>query len=366
MDSQSLIKCVHLFKEDSKQYVLVKSLATGTQSSAQLVLDLHTGEYLVRKVSLRRSKSTDTPDPEWKILKDIETKARKLNRSSNVIEMRFASFVATHRRLPSDPAKWCQVSYFPFYNAGSLDTYMRICVESGLVFPRRLILPFIKDVARGLTFIYSCQIVHADLHAGNIFLHVSDKKTLMPTFFLADFGCAISGEPTERFVPDVYNFYAIVMGLLRRSEAILGDEDDLLAETVSQLQRLSDAAGLPGTSTWPDLSTLLDLISQAPGPKPTLEELGPLFGNVPAQARPTPAYYERRQDCLEACNVRGPWHLARVRVDASGAVQEVLQIFERAHHHPNENDADSDTDGGQEGVMVTSVDDEDLGVEVWD
>lgn len=86
MDSQYSIRYVHLIKNGNDEYVFVRNIGTGVQSSAQLVLDRQTGEYLVRKVGNRRRSSMGRPDPEWAILTEVQARASKLKQSPKIIE----------------------------------------------------------------------------------------------------------------------------------------------------------------------------------------------------------------------------------------------------------------------------------------
>lgn len=110
----------HLFTSGGDEYLFVKNLGTGFQSSAQLVLHLQSGELCVRKVAKRRlsEAARQDPDREEAALTVLQGRISRAEPQPNIVRFYKAADVLSRRESPGLPKRWHRESYFQFCNGG--------------------------------------------------------------------------------------------------------------------------------------------------------------------------------------------------------------------------------------------------------
>ncbi|KAL2262517.1 hypothetical protein VTK26DRAFT_1097 [Humicola hyalothermophila] len=222
---------VYIFDSTSgDSYIFLGNLASGSQSTVQLVANMFTKEVVVRKVSKAKlpqtvgakerglTSSNNRPENcEVRILEHLN--ALLHNPVCTVaVTPRWTTCIAHENVSTTVGGPWprtviSRVSYWKLCNGGSLAdwTWDPDCVEVSLnwnpklpslpgpsedrasALPISIVARCIRQVSETLHFMYNAgheAVYHCDLHLGNVFLHFDPNGADggLPNFYIGDFG----------------------------------------------------------------------------------------------------------------------------------------------------------------------------------
>lgn len=313
----------HLFLDGDDQYLFVKNLNFGANSQAQLVLHLQTGELRVRKVSRRYlDDQQKKKEDREKVLVYLQEQAAKLGIQPHIAHLFSANDVPAAQG--AGEGKWSRVAYMRYYNGGDVCQLCEAYEESGQGMPSSLILRLLKQVVYALYFTRTCEVLHADLHDGNIFIHHNRALDGRPDFYLADFGAAEHGALTDqmsRYTDDVDHLSQdlekwLYAGPIVEERDVLWRYLDAVVHTV-----LVNIARKP-VNHLPDLKPVIDVLQYAPAGPPETFPVG--YDPEPEEAR-VPLCHNSEEDALCAFGVAGPWHVAQVNINKSTGHVSVIR-----------------------------------------
>lgn len=227
----------------------------------------------------------------------------------------------------AEERQYLAVMYLPFYNGGDLQ---RISRSAGAVEPTSVRLRWIAQMARALDYIYKppVNIVHWDLHEGNIFIHYPSGSTdTAPDFYMGDFGLAevanADDDPTGQTRTRDIQF------LLDSLRYVYVRDMEPVTRAIDELTHIIDNwATILSTQVLPDMRTFLGLIEQAATENPvTAGDLAQLRGPVEIRG---PTYYDNVDDCSTQ-NILGSFQVGRVTVDTAGGIQHVENISDEVY-----------------------------------
>ncbi|CAN8101739.1 unnamed protein product [Discula destructiva] len=223
--------------------------------------------------------------------------------------------------------RYLAVMYLPFYNGGDLQ---RISRTPGAVEPASIRLQWIAQMARALDYMYKPpdNIVHWDLHEGDIFIHYPSGSTdTAPDFYMGDFGLAeiadADNDPTGQTRTRDIQF------LLDSLRYVYVRDMEPVTRALEELTHIIDnRATILATQLLPDMRTFLGLIEQAATENPvTAVDLAQLRGPLELRG---PTFY----DSVDACstqNILGSFQVGRVTVDTAGGIQGLEDISEEVY-----------------------------------
>lgn len=175
-----LIGCQH------NEYLFVKTLASGSQGTAQLCRQLNDGQLVVRKRGLQ----TIPPgravrgDRECRIARIIRRRLAEL--PPGAPRHRFSELIS-FETLPADGSgqEFFRESFWNFYDGGGNLGDLLLFFLRNKLRPHALVLNLMRSVLLALQWLNSCHIHHLDCHSKNVFLHW-DGDSLVP--IVGDFG----------------------------------------------------------------------------------------------------------------------------------------------------------------------------------
>ncbi|KAG8161391.1 hypothetical protein KVR01_008378 [Diaporthe batatas] len=370
------VKFGHLFIDGEDQYLLIKTIGSGADAIAQLVLHVQTGELVVRKVGnvLLNEDQIHREDPE-RVLFALQSQARERGVQPSISHLQSADEVPTPQKREGQELLYHRVKYYDYYNGGTLEDFWHACTTKNLPPPPSLILTMVRDLSQALDFMYSMKpfVIHGDLHWGNIFLHWNDKDiSAGPRFVLGDFGRSTWGRARagarfglvmdiRRVWLDVCDFLDFLdfepgAGLLRRVWLDVSDLLDFepgggLQRELKQflekiiepeLNRLAHGSA----SHLPDLTRLLDLLSTAPAANPP--DMGHFMVTRESQSTLSPLLYDTHLEAQTARGIHGPWHVGEVSINRSTSKLSVINVSPDTFHRPHLTSEGYETDSEHE------------------
>ncbi|KAH8781033.1 hypothetical protein F5883DRAFT_516390 [Diaporthe sp. PMI_573] len=350
------MKFGHVFMDGEDQYLFIKILGSGLYATAQLVLQVQTGELVVRKVDKRLFDELEKQeeDPE-RILFQVQSQARQRGLQPNVSHLYSADDKPAPQRRGGRELLYHRVRYFKFYNGGTLSEFWQACETRDIAPPPSLILTMIRDVIQALHFMYSMKpyfVMHGDLHRGNIFLHWEQNASGGPRFFLGDFGRSTCGSirAGNRFglIADIRQ-----VGLHTQTLLCAGTNYDFQSglgqylEAVVEPELLRLARG-PATQL-PDLTRLLELLSAAPTDTPSPPDMLPFKFTGESRSIPSPLLYDTWEEARKARDIHGPWHIGQVSINPSTGKLTIVSTSTQTYHRPIVPDSASDDTDSEDG-----------------
>lgn len=182
------------FKE-GEGYLLVRSLAAGADGSASLVRSVQNGKLYVRKEDLALHRRP--ADPSLSSPPSEMTNARAVRHVANVYKAH-----GWTRWVRKDDQQCFDVTYWKYYNLGSLSHFRHELQSDGLNIPENWIATFWIRMINALIDIHEGGLVHVDPHGGNWLLetdNTTEHPNRPPRIVLADFG------RSNRRRPDISN-----------------------------------------------------------------------------------------------------------------------------------------------------------------
>ncbi|KAK4114770.1 hypothetical protein N656DRAFT_796394 [Canariomyces notabilis] len=201
-----------------EEYVYIRYLTQGAQSTVQLVLSTQTNEIVVQKVfkiAVDPPKATANqpatpmgdhadPDREVIIMRHLAALRKSpVNPEAEWLHPRWPELISSHDAPVSVVEKGeaktilSRVSYWGLCNGGSLIDWVRAQADNNYTerpcFPVSIVARCIGQVCETLEFLYTAgeePVYHFDLHLANIFIHFSSYTPDLPDFYLGDFGSA--------------------------------------------------------------------------------------------------------------------------------------------------------------------------------
>lgn len=355
MESLEMKYC-HVFMDGEDQYLFIKILGSGMYATAQLILQVQTGELVVRKVEKRRldELEKEEEDPE-RILFLIQSQARQRGLQPNVSHLYSADDEPAPQRRGGRKLLYHRVRYFKFYNGSTLSDFYQACETRDIAPPPSLILTMIQDVVQALHFMYSMKpnfVMHGDLHRGNIFLHWEQNVSRGPRFFLGDFGRSTCGGiragNSFGLVADIRQ-----VGLHTQTLLCTGTDSGFQSELRQYLEAVVEPEILRlargPASQLPDLTRLLELLSAAPTATPSPPDMLPFMITRESHSTPSPLLYDTWEEARKARGIHGPWHIGQLSINPSTGKLAIVSTSTQTYHRPLDsisdwNDTDSEDD----------------------
>ncbi|KAK4140040.1 uncharacterized protein C8A04DRAFT_15326, partial [Dichotomopilus funicola] len=234
------------FDFQDRQFLFVRNLGAGIESVAQLVIDVDTGERLVRKVAAKRcSKTTQTTKAnnlsalgltslglkpnEFQVLDAIQRNftAPKPGLLCNIVECYGHEYLPSNHTTPDGQTKTYSVSYWKLYNGESINSRWLDRDETITAPPITIIARMLRQVLCTLHYLHTAgprPMLHHDTHFGNVWIHWPEAEYALPQFYLGDFGVArYLAEPHQTRIERPLHFYADSREPLRDLSIIRGN-----------------------------------------------------------------------------------------------------------------------------------------------
>lgn len=181
-----------IFFKEGRGYLLVRHLESGADGTASLVRSVCDGKLYVRKEDL----GTQTfPNRSFRVHSDAPLEianARAVREVPGVYEAH-----GWTRWIQRDRPRYFDVTYWRYYNLGSLKSYNNAARRSGRYIPEEWCTTWFVKMIDILATIHERGFVHQDCHGGNWFLETSTSG--IPHIVLGDFGRSERQRPHADF-----------------------------------------------------------------------------------------------------------------------------------------------------------------------